>query len=216
VIAVSKYKRSKVEEEKPLSFWNYIPIVVILLVVAVLFWRFTTSERVDLSTFIEGEPFLGDEDAKVTVVEFSDFECSFCKEVQPILKQIVSEYNGDVKLVFKNYPIVNIHPQAMSAAEASECAHDQGKFWEYHDKLYENQGRMEIADLKKYADEVGLTDWEFVDCLVSGKKTAEVSNDFAQGVSVGVEGTPTFFINGIKLEDRSLEGFKALINAEIG
>ncbi len=212
---MSKFKRLKTEEEKPLQIWNYIPIVLIILIAAFLLWYFTNSPGIDLTPYLENEPTLGSADAKVTIVEFSDFECSFCAAAASTVRQVVNEYDGKVKLVYKNFPIPS-HDDAMAAAEASECAYDQGKFWEYHDKLFENQGNLGIASLRRFANEVGLNERQFIDCLGSGSKNVEVNGDISHGKIAGITGTPAFFINGKKLPNNSIETFRAVINQELG
>ncbi|MFH1834859.1 MAG: thioredoxin domain-containing protein [Methanobacteriota archaeon] len=136
--------------------------------------------------------------AKVTIVEYSDFQCPYCSRVVPTVKKIEETYGEDVEVVFKHFPLA-FHSYAKKAAEASECARDQGKFWEYHDKLFENQNKLDKDSLKKYAGELGLDANTFNKCLDSGTKTALVENNFEEGKSLGVTGTPSFFINGQKV-----------------
>jgi len=134
-------------------------------------------------------------DALVTIIEYSDFQCPYCSRVVPTIKKIEENYGGDVKIIFKHFPL-SFHPDAQKAAEASECARDQGKFWEYHDKLFENQVALKVDDLKKYARELGLDPAVFNSCLDSGEKESLVKSDLAEGQSKGVRGTPSFLING--------------------
>ena len=143
---------------------------------------------------ITGELFFGGADAKVTIVEFSDFQCPFCIRAYPEVKKMEETYGNSIKYVFKHYPLRQIHPFAQKAAEASECAADQGKFFEYHDVLYESSN-LEEASLKQYAELLGLDTVQFNDCLDGGLKAAVVEKDLQEGISIGVEGTPTFYIN---------------------
>ena len=167
---------------------------------------------------VEGRPFIGPEDAPVTIVEFSDYQCPFCgRHFQQTLPQLLREYEGKVKYVLINYPIASLHPFAQKAGEAAECAFDQGKFWEYHDALFTNQQSLGVDSLKRYASDLGLNAATFNTCLDSGAKTAQVLKDFQDGQSYGVTGTPTFFINGQRLVGaRPFDSFKSIIDAALG
>jgi protein-disulfide isomerase/copper chaperone CopZ len=138
----------------------------------------------------------GDFNAPITLVEFSDFECPFCARHYPTLKKILEDYKGKVRLVYKHFPL-SFHPNAQKAAEASECAAEQGKFWEYHDKLFENfQNGYSLEKFKQWAKELGLDTTKFNDCLDSGKYAQKVKNDYQEGLQKGVKGTPSVFVNG--------------------
>lgn len=146
----------------------------------------------------EDDAVLGNKNAKVTMIEFSDYECPFCgRHFTDTYPQIKKDYidTGKVKLVFRDFPL-SFHQSAQKAAEAAECAGEQGKYYEMHDKLYSNQQALDVASLKKYAQELGLNTAKFNDCLDTGKMAAEVKKDLADGQSYGVQGTPAFFING--------------------
>jgi protein-disulfide isomerase/copper chaperone CopZ len=139
----------------------------------------------------------GDFNAPITLVEFSDFECPFCERHYPTLNRILNEYKGKVRLVYKHFPLSSIHPNAQKAAEASECAAEQGKFWEYHDKLFENQrSGFSVEKFKQWAKELGLDTTKFNDCLDSGKYAQKVKDDYQEGLQKGVSGTPSVFVNG--------------------
>src|SRR5213594_3353266 len=150
--------------------------------------------RAELS--VAGEPFKGSEKAAVTIVKFEDFQCPYCKTVQPTFPELLKRYDGKVRLVHKDLPLDAIHPQARQAAEAARCAGEQGKFWEYHDKLYANSPKAGVEELKSYAKEVGLNSASFDQCYGSGKFRAAVQKDLNDGAQLGLTGTPTFFING--------------------
>ena len=159
-------------------------------------------------------PSFGPKDAKVTVVEWSDFECPFCSRVGPTLKQIKETYAKDVRVVFRHQPLP-FHSSAKQAAEASMAAHEQGKFWEYHDKLFANQRKLDRASLETYAQELGLNMGQFKSALDSGKYRAKVEADAAAGSAVGANGTPTFFINGRELVGaQPFDNFKKIIDDE--
>jgi protein-disulfide isomerase len=163
-----------------------------------------------------GDPFKGSEKAPVTIVKFEDFHCPFCKQVQPTFNELLSRYNGKVRLVHKDLPLESIHPQARQAAEAARCAYEQGKFWEYHDKLYANSPKASTDDLKSYAKEIGLDVDSFDRCFASGKYKAVVQQDLNEGAKLGLTGTPTFFINGREISgNQPLIAFEAIIDEEL-
>jgi protein-disulfide isomerase len=140
-------------------------------------------------------PAKGPEDAPVTIVEFSDFECPFCSRVVPTLEQVEENYGDKVRIVFRQFPL-SIHPHAPKAAEASLCARDQGKFWEMHDHMFANQKALSVDELKAAAGTVGLDAEQFAQCLDSAKYESEVQADLQAGIAAGVSGTPAMFING--------------------
>jgi len=147
------------------------------------------------------------------LVEFSDFECPFCGRHYQTLKKILSDYKGKVRLVYKHFPL-GFHPNAQKAAEASECASEQGKFWEYHDKLFENQPTgYSLEKFKQWAKDLGLNSSKFNDCLDSGKYAKKVQADYQEGLQKGVNGTPATFVNG-QLVSGALpyEAFKQIID----
>jgi protein-disulfide isomerase len=141
------------------------------------------------------DPVRGPATAPVTIVEFSDFQCPFCKQARPTLKKIQAAFGDRVRLIHRNAPLPN-HPDAMPAAEAGQCAHDQGKFWEYHDVLFDNQQALERPRLKEYAVKAGLDSETFTTCLEEGMFRRNVEQDVIDAQAYGVSSTPTFFING--------------------
>ncbi len=164
----------------------------------------------------EGNPTYGDvENAPVVIVEFSEFQCPYCSRVNPTLDQVKEEYGDKVAFVFRDFPLP-MHKEAGKAAEASHCAQEQGKFWEMHDVLFDNQRALQVDKLKGYATELGLDQAKFDECLDSGRYAANVDADKAAGEKVGVSGTPAFFINGQFLNGaRPFESFKEVIDAEL-
>ena len=163
----------------------------------------------------DDDPFMGPADASVTIIEFSDFQCPYCRRVQPVLKQLLKEYEGRVKLVFRDFPLRRIHPQAQKAAEAAQCAADQDKFWAYHDKLFATT-TLSPPDLKQYAKELGLDTKQFDACLDSNKYAQEVEKDLQDGEKPGVSATPSFFVNGQPLSGAaSYERFQELVEAAL-
>lgn len=137
----------------------------------------------------------GNANAKVTLLEYSDFQCPFCSRHKPTLDQLLSQYDGDVRLVYRHFPLTSIHPNAQKAAEASECAGEQGKFWEMHDLLFANNTAMEVANLKSYAGQLKLNQSQFDSCLDSGKYASLVNAQAAEAQAAGITGTPGTFVN---------------------
>jgi protein-disulfide isomerase len=163
-----------------------------------------------------GAPFKGPAKAPVTIVEFSDFHCPFCRQVLPTLAQLESKYREKIRLVFRDFPIESLHPGASKAHEAARCANDQGKFWAYHDKLFASPPKASPEILKALAKEVGLEPTGFDKCLDSGKYQAVVKKDVEEGNRLGVTGTPAFFINGRLLSGaQPLEAFERVIDDEL-
>lgn len=142
-------------------------------------------------------PSFGRRDAKVVIVEFGDFQCSACKKVQPVVKEILKDYGDKVLFIFRDFPAVADHPQALIAALAAECAHEQGGFWPMHDKIFEGPENITEAGLKNYAVQIGLSSVQFNTCFQTGKYLKEIENDLEEGIAAGVRSTPTFFINGV-------------------
>ena len=151
-----------------------------------------------LEVMSAGFPSIGPEDAAVTIVEFSDFECPYCQKVLPTIDQVKSNYPDNVRVVFRQFPLT-IHKNARKAAEASLCARDQGKFWEMHDLMFEEQRALTVAELKEKAERLELDQVAFDSCLDSGRYDGEISHDLREGAVVGVTGTPALFVNGRKL-----------------
>lgn len=148
------------------------------------------------------DPYLGKKDASVVVVEFGDFQCPYCKDIYPTLREISVKYQDQVKFIFRDFPLSQIHDRAQAAAEAAGCAFAQSndKFWAYHDKLFQNQDNLTDEDLKNYAVQVGLDEKKFSECFTSGERKAEINEDFLDGAAQGVTGTPTLFFNGRKVQ----------------
>ncbi len=165
-------------------------------------------------------PIRGPKNAPVTIVEFSDFQCPFCRQAAPVVEEVMKAYPKDVRFVYKQMPLTQIHPQALPASKANLAAGKQGKFWEMFDELM-NVGRpnepaaLSDADLRKAAEKIGLDVKQFEADLASPEIQKAVDEDLEVARSNDVRGTPTFFVNGRKLQNRSVEGFKALIDEEL-
>lgn len=143
-----------------------------------------------------GDPSIGNVNAPVTIVAFEDFECPFCLEAQPFLKELLVKYGNDVRFIYKDFPLTTIHPGAQGAAEAAQCAHEQRKFWEFHDVLFANQDRFAEAYYRTVALDMGLSITDFNECMATGKTKKGIAEDLKLGADLGVVGTPTFFVNG--------------------
>ncbi|MGB2876206.1 MAG: thioredoxin domain-containing protein [Gaiellaceae bacterium] len=143
----------------------------------------------------------GPADAPVTLVEYGDYECPYCGAAYPIVKEVQARMGERLRFVFRNFPITTSHPHAEQAAEAAEAAAAQDRFWEMHDLLYENQRRLRDENLRAYSEEVGLDVERFVRDLAEHVHAARVREDFMSGVRSGVNGTPSFYINGARHDD---------------
>jgi len=179
----------------------------------------------DLDFEPEAVSVMGDEDAPVTIVEFSDYQCPFClryfQETMPLVKSAYVD-TGKVRYVFKDYPITSIHPQASKAAESAECAGEQEAYWEMHDRLFQgqvddwNNNPDAVNVFKSYAEELDLDTEAFNACLDSGRYTDDVATDLNEGARAGVTGTPTFFINGEKFVGaQPFQEFQTIIDAQV-
>lgn len=143
-----------------------------------------------------GSAARGPADARVTIVEFSDFECPYCRRMVAPLRDLQAKFPRDVRLVYRHFPLRDAHPNAALAAEATECARDQGRFWEAHDALFAVNGRLQPAAIRKLGQELKLDARRFEQCLDSGRHAGRVRDDLAAAEAAGVNGTPAFFING--------------------
>lgn len=153
----------------------------------------------------------GDQNAAVTVIEFTDFQCSACGAMYPVLEDVLRSYGNRVRFVIRNFPLTRAHENAMRAAQAAEAAKAQGKFWEYIDLLFKNQAALDAESLKKYATQVGLDRKRFDAEFESGKYEADVRRDLEEGEIYGIEATPTIYINGVMLTEFSADGLRRAI-----
>ena len=168
---------------------------------------------VDVAT--AGRPEKGGKNASVTIIEFSDYECPFCKRAEGVVDQVMTTYGDKVKLVFRDFPLP-FHSNARPAAEAANCAGGMGKFWEYHAKLFANQAGLAPDKYNSYAAELGLDPQKFSECLAQKPHAAAIDKDIEDGQKVGVSGTPAFFINGRMLSGaQPFDKFKELIDEEL-
>ena len=162
------------------------------------------------------DPAEGKADAPVTLIEFSDFQCPFCLRVMPTLKQLRAKYGDKLRVVWKDFPLTQIHPQAFVAAQAGNCAREQGKFWELHDRMFGNQSALQPDALKKYAADAGLDSAKFNQCLDSSKYEARVQDALSAGGRLGITSTPTSFVNGRIISGaQPIEVFQTVIDEEL-
>jgi protein-disulfide isomerase len=162
-----------------------------------------------------GHPALGAKDAPVTIVEFTDFQCPFCKATEDTLKQLRAKYGDKIRLVHMDFPLP-FHSHSLDAAKAARCANDQGKFWQYRDALFANQAKLAPADLKVTAKTLGMNTSQFDACFDKAKYDAQIKSDTAAGEKVGVDGTPAFFVDGRSLTGaQPLPKFEELIDDEL-
>ncbi len=157
--------------------------------------EYTLSNPVSKEDHIQGSL-----DAPVVLVEYGDYQCPYCGQAYPIVKQLQQDFGNQLGFVFRNFPLSQMHEHAMHAAEAAELAADAGKFWEMHDSLYEDQENLGDMALVARAEKLGMDAKQFLANLESDSKEPKVKKDFMSGVESGVNGTPSFFINGVKYE----------------
>jgi len=164
---------------------------------------------------VDDDPSLGPANAPVTIVEFSDFQCPFCSRAESTVKAVLEKYKGKIHFVYRDFPL-GMHPFAAKAAEAAQCANDQGKFWEFHDALYADQTKLAVPDMEATAGKLGLDAAKFKSCLDSGKFASEVAKDVQDGNKAGVSSTPSFFINGVSVVGaQSPDAFSEIIDQEL-
>ena len=233
----SQNKDEKIKFEiSKVRIWQGISAILLIAVVVIWFYNGSGSAQgaaIQQPTLQQGndqqlpakqdidlddDPVLGNKDAPVTIVSFEDYQCPYCgrafEQTFPLIKKDYID-TGKVKYVYRDYPLP-FHPNAAPAAEASECAHEQGKFWEYHDALFKNQQNLGNELYLKLAGDLKLDVNKFKQCIDTGKYRQEVQDDFAYGSQAGVSGTPTFFINGMQLVGaQPYQAFQQVIEAEL-
>jgi protein-disulfide isomerase len=211
-------------------FWVLILIVLIFIWLGVsIFYAYQAaqknlSDKSNQNTTISDyeliytadDPNLGNPQARIQIVEFSDFQCPYCAESHTIMRELLDKYPNDFYYIYRDFPLDDIHPQARLAAQAATCAHQQQKFWSFHDLLFQNQTKLELGNLLNYAQQVGLDTNKFTECLESGSYQAEVKKDQSDGLAAGVSATPTFFVNGEKVEGVvPLDSWEKILNIYI-
>jgi protein-disulfide isomerase len=166
---------------------------------------------------VDDDPVLGPEDAAITIIEFSDYECPYCRSWQAdVLPRLLETYPDKVRIVYRDFPLSSIHPNAAPAAAAANCANEQDAYWEYHDRLFSMELGLGNQAYQQYASDLGLDAVSFAECLESGRYVEEVQADFDYAAELGVRSTPTFFINGIAVVGaQPFELFQEVIEKEL-
>jgi len=166
---------------------------------------------------VDDDPTLGPANAPITFIMYSDYECPFCKKwYDEVFKPLSVDYATQVRFVYKDFPLYGLHDSAAPAAEAANCAGEQGKYWEYQDKLFSMEMKLETGSYKKYAQDLSLDSAKFEECLSSRRYEAEVKADYDFAARMGIQSTPTFFINGLALVGaQPLEVFRDLLDQEL-
>lgn len=205
---------------------KFLTFVVALVVLSFAYYFYATGGRTSLPpkeiVITEQDHVKGAAGAKVTLVEFADFQCPACAAYEPLVRQVMAENADTVQLVFRHFPLTQIHQNAFLGSKAAEAAGVQGKFWEMHDKLFENQTEWSTAlnardYVMAYASAIGLDAKKFGEDLNNASIEAKILAEYREGVNLGVQGTPTFFLNGKKIQNPSSpEEFNALIRKAAG
>lgn len=222
---------NETKKDAPRNPWFYVSMIAVIVIIVLAYkvmvpstGRVIGNENIpsvprnapaeEVSVSGGGDAVLGDKNAPVEIIEFSDYECPFCTRFYTnTLPQLKREYidTGKAKLIYRDFPL-DFHANAQKAAEAAECAGDEGKYYEMHDKLFEEGVSGGVSAFKQYAKDIGLDTVNFDACLDSGKHASEVQKDFQDGQKAGVSGTPSFFINGKQLVGaQPFEAFKQII-----
>jgi protein-disulfide isomerase len=177
------------------------------------------DDRIQKTPISEDDWILGAPDAPVTILEYGDFECPYCGMAHPVLQSLVAENQETIRLIYRHFPITNIHPHAFPAAEAAEAAGAQGRFWEMHDMLFTHQDQLEDDDLVAYAAALDLNVERFDQEMRGHRHRYEVQRDFRRGIQDGANGTPTLFINRLRYDrprdyDSMMLAITAILEAE--
>lgn len=159
-----------------------------------------TAAQISTLPMPDRDHIQGPSDAPIKLVEYGDYECPYCGQAYPVVKEIQERLGARLCFAFRNFPLANAHPHAEHAAEAAEAAHEQGRFWEMHDLLYENQDALEDVDLAHYASDLGLDARRLIGDIQVEAHALRIREDFHSGVRNGVNGTPSFFINGVRYD----------------
>ena len=211
------------ENAKKWLIWILLGASLVWLGNKFINWLKTPSQQLSVEESLEvsdDEWIKGSATARATLVEYSDFQCPACGAYYPVVKSLLEEYPDDLRVVYRHFPLTSIHPSALPAALATEAAGKQGGFWEMHDMLFEKQEEWSGGGAREkfveYAEEIGLDTAKFEEAMDLPETKEAVSKDMITGNSLKIRGTPTFFLNGQKLENPAgLEPFRALIEAEI-
>jgi protein-disulfide isomerase len=176
-----------------------------------------TPQVVRYEVPVDDDPFLGSQDAPITIIEFSDYECPYCRQWHSeVYTQLLDTYGDQIRFVYRDFPLESIHANAIPAAHAANCALEQGNFWDYHDKLFSMELGLSPDAYREYASQLGMDEEQFQECIDSGRHQEEVQADFEFAANLGVRSTPTFFINGIAVVGaQPFEIFQQVIEREL-
>ncbi len=206
-------KEQKSKKKDKIS--NYLIVFLVVAVIAAYAYISSNSSASETPYYptADDDPAIGPADAPIEIIAFGDMSCPYTKHwVETVFDPLMKKYDGRVRLVFRDFPKYDKHPQAQKAAEAAQCANDQDKYWEYFRKVFQMQPSLGVISLKQYAVELGMDSQKFNECLDSGKYAEEVKKDHTDGAEAGVVTTPTFFINGNKIGgDQPLSAFDTVI-----
>ncbi|MEK7570340.1 MAG: DsbA family protein [Patescibacteria group bacterium] len=191
-------------------------VAAIIVVGAGITFAATRGPKVTYDNVNSPRPVDGNASSKVVLQEFSDFQCPACGSAFPFVKQLMTTYKDKLRFEYKHFPLTKIHAHAYNAALASECANDQGKFWEMHDKLFSNQTALSSGNLKQYAQDLGLDTTKFNACYDTRAEKSVVDADVKEGTSKNVQGTPTFFLNGTQVQFSSYAELESAVRAATG
>ncbi len=205
--------------------WSIVTLAIIGLFIGLSFLGGSagapnTTVSGPLAPVNEFDHIRGPSTAKATLIEYSDFQCPACGQYEPIVREVENTFPNDLRVVYRHFPLVEKHPNAMPASIASEAAHKQGKFWEYHDMLFDRQSQWSEATsteelFSQFAVNLGLNKEQFQKDLQETATTEKITNDMTSGNNARIDGTPTFFLNGIKIQVQSLEEMKSAVQKAI-
>ena len=184
--------RAAIEQQRPMQALHAYTNELRLTADDVTFLLDPPRQHIEI---LPEDPVRGRDDAPLELIEFSDFDCPYCKRATETIARLMEQFEGQIRFIYKDYPLPS-HPNAFKAAEAGNCAHEQGRFWELHDTMFASQGALDVESLKGYAEELGLDGGAFAECLDSGRHSATVDRDMRAGFRYGVSSTPTLFLNG--------------------
>ncbi len=194
---------------------EWIATFIVLSLIALFLILVVLRSSNPLNYLPDDDPAKGFLDAKITIVEFADYQDKNSASVEPTLRLILKGYRDRIRFIYRDFPLPD-NEFAKKAAESAECADEQGKFWQMHDKLFKESPNLDIDNLKKYATELKLDGIKFDDCLDSGRYALEVEKDFDDGLKLGITGVPTFFINKKMIRgNKPIEEFKEIIEDEL-
>jgi protein-disulfide isomerase len=209
--------------------WVSVLVGIALMVGGIVWLAMITGPKIPtgpvpgVNEVVAADHLFGKADSNVTLIEYGDFQCPACGAYHPVVKQVADAYKDKIRIIFRNFPLSQAHVNAIIGAHAAEAAGKQNKYWEMHDKLYENQkewseGSASTArsDIEGYAKALGLNFDQFKQDIDSDEIAAKVDTDYASGVKSGVNSTPTFFLNGSKISPQSYDDFKRSIDKELG